>query len=127
MAVTEDALNLKVDSVKYMTLRNTVQGHMKNLRGILDEYRVLEGQISDIFGNDDEHVEELKKGIERNINAVQGLYVAVDEEDKMLQDQEERLGILSSSISENISQAKSAAQSAFKAIKAVSDVTDLIN
>ena len=95
------------------------------LGGYLKEYGDLRDQATQVLGGDgaDDNLKQMQENIQVNINAVQGQINLLTEQRAMLQDQMEKLGMLSSDVQSMFVEGVGAAQNLYKTIKSVSDMT----
>ena len=128
MAQTSDELRLKVSAVDYSTKVGILESRISDLSNILGEYRTLKSDAtSQVLGDNDDNIAALQRNIEANIQSIQGQMDLLKEQKALLVKQEENLGILRQGVSDMFTDSLQTAKSAFQAVKAVSDLTNMVN
>lgn len=128
MPQTSDELRLQVSAVDYSTRVSILETKIGELSSILGEYRALKSEAaSQVLGDNDDNIAKLQKNIEANIQAVQGQMELLKEQKALLEKQEQNLGILRQNVGDMFDTGLQTAKSAFQAVKAVSDLTNMVN
>lgn len=78
-------LELKVDSNKYAQRIAMLEGHVKTIEGLMDEYTALKNRVSDFMGDDD-NVETAQKAAQIGIDRCNKAIAATQVNIKSIQD-----------------------------------------
>lgn len=128
MPTTNDELRLQVSASDYEAKIGVLDAKMNELQAILGEYRTLQSDAAtQVLGESDDSIQDLKKSIEVNIKAIEGQWNLLNEQKLQLSKQEENMGILRTNVDNMFATSMQSAKTAFKTIKAVGDLADMVN
>lgn len=118
-----DELRLKVSQTDYQQRKSTLEAKISDLEGIYHEYAQLKLEANKVLGDGDSNLQTLMDTVQKNMDAVGSQHAALVENLKMLQKQEEELGMTSSSIGELLKSTGEAIGNAASVFKTLSDLT----
>jgi len=118
-----DELRLKVSQADYQQRRSALDSKIKELEGIYNEYAQLKLDAHKVLGDGDSNLQALMDTVQKNMDAVGSQHAALVENLKMLDKQEEELGMTSSSIGELFKATGEAIGNAASVFKTLSDLS----
>lgn len=79
-------LELKVDSAKYQARITQLEGYVRELEILIDEYNTMKDRVKEFIDADSDGYEEMRQNVEVRINRVRNAITATNSQIQVLKD-----------------------------------------